>query len=128
MAELLHWVTLVTRLVDLVVTVPFPPPGHGPLAHRRVTVVVEPRVAPLIVLTTVTVQSNRVVAPVALPLKPLHWSMVLVVAALAEEVGRTNPAIENALSTATKLSRIVRRVNGTGKPTAWAVPIVRIKR
>jgi hypothetical protein len=69
-------------------------------------VVVEPLLAPLIVLTTVTVQVNPVVAPVGLPLRPLHWSMPLV-AALAED-GRTSPAMENALMTATRVITIVR--------------------
>ena len=112
LAELLHWVTLVTKLVDLLVNVPLPP-GHGPRAHLRVTVVVEPRLAPSIVFTTVTEQVNPVVAPVGLPLRLLHWSTVLV-AALAE-AGKTTPARENALMPTAKAITIMRRVRRRGE-------------
>jgi hypothetical protein len=79
LAEPLHWVMLVTRLVELVVNVPLPG-EHGPSEQWRVTVVVEPRLVPLIVLTTVTVQVSPVVAPDGLALTPLHWSMLVVAA------------------------------------------------
>ena len=122
LAELLHWVTLVTRLVDLLVKVPLPP-GHGPRAHWRVTVVVEPVLVPLIVLTTVTVQSNRVVAPVGLPLRPLHWLMPML-AALAEVGGRTNPAIENALMPKAKAITIMRRLSRRGETWLRDISVV----
>jgi hypothetical protein len=61
----------VTRLVDLVVNVPLPG-EHGPSEQWRVTVVVEPRLVPLMVLTTVTVQVSPVVAPDGLALTLLH--------------------------------------------------------
>ena len=125
LSELLHWRTTVTRLVELVVNVPFGD-EQGPRAHCRVTVVVELVVVPLTVLTTVTVHFIPVVAPSALEPWPLHWSMAMG-AALAGPAGTIKPASENALRTATKLSRIVRRVNRRGKPTTWDVPIVRIK-
>jgi hypothetical protein len=63
LSEPLHWLTLVTRLLEKVVNVPFPG-GHGPREHWRVTVVFELVVPLLIVLTTVTVQVIAVVAPV----------------------------------------------------------------
>jgi len=44
-AEPLHWLTLVTRLVDLLTNGPVSP-GHTPGVHTRVTVVVEPLLAP----------------------------------------------------------------------------------
>lgn len=75
LAELLHWVTWVTKLVELVVPVALGP-VHGPSVQCRNTVVVELRLVPLIVLTTVTVQVIPVVAPLAVPLSPLHWLIV----------------------------------------------------
>lgn len=99
LSEPLHWPTSVTRLVDLVVNVPFPG-GHGSLAHSRVTVVVEPRVPPLIVLTTTTVQVIAVVAPPGPGPMLLHWSTAMF-AARATEGGRANPAMENAPMTTT---------------------------
>ena len=45
LAESLHWVTLVTRLVDVLTNGPVSP-GHTPGVHTRVTVVVEPLLAP----------------------------------------------------------------------------------
>ena len=63
LSEPLHWSMLVTKLVELLVNVPFPG-GHGPSEHWRVSVVLELVVPPLIVLTTVTVQVIAVVAPV----------------------------------------------------------------
>lgn len=65
LSEPLHWVTLVTRLVERVVNVPFAD-EQGPRVHSRVTVVVELVVVPLIVLTTMTLQFSCVVAPSAL--------------------------------------------------------------
>ena len=122
MAELLHWVTRVTRLVDLLVKVPLPP-GHGPRVHLRVTVVVEPVLAPLIVLTTVTVQVNPVVAPVGLPLRPLHW-LTPMVAALAEEGGRTIPAVDNAPMPTARAITIVRSVSRRGEAWVWDISVV----
>lgn len=109
LAEPLHWVTLVTTSVDLVVRDVTFPPGHGPRLHWRVTVVVEPLVAPLIVLTTVTVQVNPVVAPCGVAPMSLHW-LTAMGAALAEGAGRTNPAKENAPMTATKAITMVRNL------------------
>jgi len=96
LAEPLHWVTVVTRDVDVVVNVPLPG-GHGPREHCRVTVVVEPRVFPLIVLTTVTVQVSPVVAPLGLPSMLLHWLM-LVVAADATSCDVARAATDSALA------------------------------
>jgi hypothetical protein len=79
LSEPLHWSTLVTRLVEVVVNVPLPG-GHGPRAHCRVTVVVDPTVPPLIVFTTCTVQVIAVVAPLALGPMPLHWLMPIAAA------------------------------------------------
>jgi hypothetical protein len=74
LAEPLHWAMLVTRLLEVVVNDPFPG-GHGPSEHWRVTVVLEPTLVPLMVLTTVTVQVRPVVAP-SRALTALHWSML----------------------------------------------------
>jgi hypothetical protein len=71
LSEPLHWLTRVTRLVDLVVNVPLPG-AHGPNAHFRSTVVVELRFVPLIVFTTITLQIIRVVAPFGPGPTPLH--------------------------------------------------------
>jgi hypothetical protein len=73
LSELLHCRTSVTRLVELVVVVPFGA-EQGPRVHSRVTVVVELVAVPLIVLTTVTVHFNAVVAPAAEGPWLLHWS------------------------------------------------------
>jgi hypothetical protein len=127
LAEPLHWVTLVTRLGDVLVNVPSPP-GHGPGEQRRFTVVVEPLVAPLIVFTIVTSQLNPVVAPAGVALRPLHWSMTMV-AALAKDAGRTRPAIENALmptTTAIPIARAIRK-GRRGKPSAKTVLSILIK-
>ena len=98
LAEPLHWVTLVTRLVELVVKVPFPD-GHGPSEHCRVTVVVEPLVPPLMVLTTVTVQVTPVVAPGGVAPMLLHW-LTAMTAADAVGDGRTSPTKANAPASA----------------------------
>jgi len=66
--------TSVTRLVDALRNVPFPG-GHGSNAHSRVITVVEPVVPPLIVFTTVTVQSIAVVAPPGPGPMSLHWAI-----------------------------------------------------
>lgn len=71
LSEPLHWATLVTRLVELVVNVPLPG-GQGPSRHWRTTVTVEPVVVPLMVLTTVTEHVSAVVAPSALGPMLLH--------------------------------------------------------
>ena len=64
LSEPLHCVTVVTRLVDLVVKVPFGD-EHGPRVHCRVTVVVELVFVPRMVFTTVTVHVSPVDAPSA---------------------------------------------------------------
>ena len=68
----LHWVTLVMRSVELLVSIPLPG-GQGPSAHSRLTVSVELVLPPLIVLTTVTVHVIDVVAPCGLGPTSLHW-------------------------------------------------------
>jgi hypothetical protein len=100
LSEPLHWLTLVTRLVELVVNVPFPG-GQGPSEHCRVSVVFELVVPPLIVLTTVTVHVIAVVAPVGPGPMLLHCPIVRV-AAKASDVGRTNPATMSAPASNTR--------------------------
>jgi hypothetical protein len=70
--EPLHWLTLVTRSVDDVVVGPPLPSGHGSSEHCRVTVTVDPRVAPSIVFTIVTSQVIPVVAPLGPAPTSLH--------------------------------------------------------
>ena len=125
MAEPLHWVTRVTTSVDLVVRDVTFPPGHGPRLHCRVTVVTEPLLGPSIVLTTVTVQVNPVVAPCGVAPMLLHWLMVMG-AALAGAAGRTNPAKENAPMTATRAITIVRQVSVRAEFCARGISVVLI--
>ena len=99
--------------MELVVNVPFPP-THEPLVHVRVTVVLEPLSGPSIVFSTVTVQVTSVVAPVGPPLNPLH-SLTAMGAALAEDAGRTSPAMENVLMPTTKDIAIARRTSRKGR-------------
>ena len=126
LAEPLHWVTLVTTSVDLVVRDVTFPPGHGPRLHWRVTVVVEPLVAPLMVLTTVTVQVSPVVAPCGVAPMLLHWLMAMG-AALAGAAGRTNPAKENAPMTATRAITIVRHASRREKICVIDISVVLMK-
>ena len=97
LSEALHWVTLVTRLVERLTKVPLEPP-HGSLAHRRVTVVTDPLVAPLMVLTTVTEHCITVVAPPGPGPMPLHW-FTSSTAACADwgeaRAARKNPAVSS---------------------------------
>jgi hypothetical protein len=79
LSEPLHWLTDVTRSVELLVNVPFGD-EHGPRVQVRVTVVVELVLVPRIVFTTVTEQVSPVDAPSAAGPCPLHWSMVTVAA------------------------------------------------
>jgi hypothetical protein len=97
-------VTVVTRLGELLVNVPFPG-GHGPRVHSRVTVVVELVVLPRTVFTTVTVHFMPVEAPSGVAAWPLHWSMVRVAACaddgdMAATANENNPASSRAMSTA----------------------------
>jgi hypothetical protein len=93
LSELLHCRTAVTRLVELVVDVPFGV-EQGPSVHSRVTVVVELVAVPLIVLTTVTVHLKAVVAPAVAGPWLLHWSTMF---AAWAAVGAASPATQNAL-------------------------------
>lgn len=94
--EPLHWLTFVTRSVELLTKVPFPP-GHGSRAHSRVKVVVELDTPPSSVLTTVTVQVSAVVAPMAPGPMLLHCANESV-AASADDRCRDMPATENAIA------------------------------
>jgi len=76
LSEPLHWLICVTMLVELLVKVPLPG-GHGPSAHCRVRVVVEPSLAPPILFTTTTEQVISVVAPSASGPMPLHCATAL---------------------------------------------------
>jgi hypothetical protein len=82
LSDPLHWLMLVTIDVDLVTNVPLPG-AQGPRVQSLVSVVTEPRWAPLMVLTTTTVQSMPVVAPRAPGPFPLHWLTEMVLAAWA---------------------------------------------
>ena len=105
LSELLHCWTMVTRLLERVVNVPFGV-EQGPSEHSLVTVVVELVVVPLIVLTTVTVHFIPVVAPSARGPWPLHWSTTMVAAFAV--VGMATPARENVQVSITRASKIVR--------------------
>jgi hypothetical protein len=105
LSEPLHCVTCVTRLVDFVVNVPLPG-GHGPSVHCRVTVVVELRWPPRMVLTTVTVHVMPVVAPLALGPTLLHWLTVWDEAAAA--TGATAPDRHNAPTSPTAAAAMAR--------------------
>jgi hypothetical protein len=94
LSELLHCRTAVTRLVELVVDVPFGA-EQGPSVHSRVTVVVELVAVPLIVLTTVTVHVKAVVAPAAPGPWLLHCSTDTLPAWAT--LGAASPANQNAL-------------------------------
>jgi hypothetical protein len=115
LSELLHCRMTVTRLVERVVNVPFGV-EQGPSAHLRVTVVVEPVVVPLMVLTTVTVHLISVVAPAAPGAWPLHWSIPTVAARAA--VGRASPATENALTSNIRAITSARKVGRDAAPDA----------
>lgn len=125
--EPLHWVILVTRLVELLVNVPFPD-GHGSEEQVRTTVVVELVVPLLIVLTTVTSQSRPVVAPPVPGPTLLHWSTVISAAATGE--GRIAiPANENApiniaktISDEPRASRLLQRSVGVVFPAMGSLP------
>lgn len=105
LSELLHCWTMVTRLLECVVNVPFGV-EQGPSVHSRVTVVVELLVEPLIVLTTVTVHVIPVEAPSAFGPCPLHWSTTMVAAwAVA---GMDTPARENTPVSTTSAINMVR--------------------
>jgi hypothetical protein len=79
LSEPLHWFTLVTSAVEWLTNVPFPG-AQGPSKQARVNVVVEPRCAPLIVLTTTTVQVIEMVAPFGPGPLLLHWFTDMVAA------------------------------------------------
>ena len=64
LSDPLHWFTLVVRSLEVVVNVPLEPP-QGSKEHCRVTVTVELRLPPAIVLTMLTSQRIAVVAPAA---------------------------------------------------------------
>ena len=105
LADPLHWVTLVTRLRELVVNVPLPG-AHGVSEHCRCTVTVElVRPLALMVLTTVTVHVMPVVAPEGPALRLLHW-LTVTFAAWAGAVSTVSPASENPLTTTTTASRM----------------------
>jgi hypothetical protein len=63
-------------------------------------------VVPLIVLTTLTVHFIAVVAPPTPGPWPLHWSTTMVEAWAV--VGRTNPAMDNALVSSIRAITIAR--------------------
>lgn len=109
LSEPLHWLISVTKLVELLVNVPFPD-GQGSREQVLVTVVVELVVPLLIVLTTVTVQSIPVVAPPGPGPTLLHWSTEIF-AALAGEGNRAIPAKENAPVIKTKAITVTRRAS-----------------
>ncbi|MGZ4614945.1 MAG: hypothetical protein ACXV4A_05240 [Actinomycetes bacterium] len=94
LSDALHCLTDVTRLVDWVVNVPLPG-EHGSSEHSRVTVVVEPVMPRLIVLTTVTRHVMPVVAPAGPAPTPLHCPTSRF-AAWAAGGDRANHAKENA--------------------------------
>ena len=58
LSDPLHWLMLVTSEVEWLTNVPFPG-AQGPSRQSLVRVVVDPRWAPSIVLTTTTVQTHR---------------------------------------------------------------------
>jgi hypothetical protein len=90
----LHWLTAVTRSVELVTNVPFPG-AQGSREHCRVMVTVELVESPLMVLTTVTMQVIRVVAPPGPGPTSLHWSTATF-AAWAAGGGTANTATDKA--------------------------------
>ncbi len=93
-AELLHWLTVVTRSVELMTKVPLPP-GQGSMAQFRCSVVTELVMPPLMVLTIVTSHSTTVEAPPGPGPMPLHWNCDG--AAEAGAASRINATKENAV-------------------------------
>jgi len=106
LSELLHCWTVVTRLLERVVNVPFGV-EQGPSRQSRVTVVTELVPLLLIVLTTVTVHLRAVVAPSAPGPWPLHWSTDMLAACAA--VGWARAAVESAPVTIIRASTITRQ-------------------
>jgi hypothetical protein len=104
LSEPLHCWTVVTRLVEWVVKVPFGE-EQAPRVHVRETVVVELVVLPRIVLTTVTAHVRPVVAPSAAGPCPLHWSIVRV-AACAVDGDSAAIANENAAAMRSAISAV----------------------
>ena len=101
--------------MELLVNVPFPP-RHGPGVHRRVRVVVESLLAPLIVLTTSTAHVSAIGAPEGVspgPALALVDGRGICYGHRTRGGGRTKAAIENALMT-TKPTTIVCDVNRKG--------------
>ena len=106
LSDPLHWFTLVTSCVELLVKVPLPG-AQGPSVHSLVRVVVDPRVEPLIVLTTTTVHVIPVVAPSGPGPCPLHCSSVG--AAWAAGAVRVSCTAPKAAVTAIKARTSARR-------------------
>lgn len=110
LSEPLHWFTEVTRSVEWLTKVPLPG-AHGSRPQSRVTVVTEPSVPPLIVLTTVTVQVIRVVAPRGPGPMLLHWLTVLVAATADGGAARlsTNRVLTSTVRAITACRQVRRR-------------------
>jgi hypothetical protein len=125
LSEPLHWLTVVTKLVELLVNVPFPD-GHGSSEHSLVTVVVELVTPLLIVLTTVTVQVKAVVAPAGPGPKLLHWSTTTF-AACADVAGSPKPTTDNPPIRTTNpdlvAQDIMRRVSRNGIPDVGRIEL-----
>jgi hypothetical protein len=107
LSEPLHWLTLVTREVEWLTNVPFAG-AQGPSKQSLVRVVVEPRWAPSIVLTTTTVQRIDVVAPIGPGPFPLHCATERVAAS-------ADPA---PLSCSTQSATVNRRSARSGRRPA----------
>ena len=106
MSDPLHWLTSVTKSVELLVNVPLPP-GQASSEHCRVRVVVDDVVPELMLLTTVTVHVIPVVAPAAHGPTLLHWSSVMAAAA-AGDAPRLRAATDNDAASTTGASSVIR--------------------
>jgi len=98
LSEPLHWLTVVTRSVEVWGT---PAGAHGLLWQVADTVVVELVRPPLMVLTMRTVQAMEVVAPPGPGPIPLHWLAVRFAAAADGTRSTRPPAVNSRVTAAT---------------------------